>query len=286
MKNILIPTDFSDCAIEAAHVAIHLAAKSGATLHFVHLMDTPVNWMNSGIDFEERYPDVSRKVKHARNELNKLVDRAEKASVKAKADIEYNQDYSIIMHYIEMHQIDLVIMGSHGVRGIKELFIGSNTQKIARLSSVPVLVIKKAPQSMDIKKIVFAYDFEEPAQKYFLALSDFAEMLGARIQLLYINTPLNFKESKEIHHKLEEYSQLKPSLIEKCSVYNSFSFEKGLLTFCKENEIDMVAMLTHGRTGFARLMNSSVTERVINHIDIPVWSFNIQSGNGENNDYA
>ncbi|MDF9796541.1 nucleotide-binding universal stress UspA family protein [Catalinimonas alkaloidigena] len=277
MKNILIPTDFSDCANEAAKVAIKLAAQSGATLRFIHLMETPFNWLSQGVDLEKRYPDVSKKVRLARNELNKLLDQAEKSSVLAKVDIEYNQDYSMIIKYIEMHAIDLVVMGSHGVKGIKELFIGSNTQKIVRLSPVPVLVIKHAQQSSELKRIVFVYDFEETAHQHFLTLADFAALVGAEVDLLFINTPLNFKESKEIELKLEEYAQLKPSQIGNKRVYNSFSFEKGLLAYCAENSVDMVAMLTHGRKGINRLMNSSITERVINHINIPVWSFNIQS---------
>lgn len=200
---------------------------------------------------------------------------SEKKEVKAKANIEYNQDYASIITFIEQHSIDLVVMGSHGASGFKELFIGSHTQKIVRLSPVPVLVIKRPVENLSIKHIIFAYDFEITAHEKFLKIVDLATLLEAKIHLLFVNTPLNFKESHEINKKLEEYAQLAPQIVSSSNVYNSISFEKGLVAFYKERGGDMVIMLTHVRKGMSRLLNSSVTERVINHVEVPVMSLRI-----------
>lgn len=275
MKNILVPTDFSDCAHHAAEVAIQLARKSDAMLHFIHLLDVPIDWLYPGADMDKRYPDVDQRVRKARHQLEALVKEAEQQGTKAKADIEYNQDYSVVITYIAQHTIELVVMGSHGVSGIRELFIGSTTQKVVRLSPIPVLVIKQRSENLSIGQIVFAYDFEIPAHTVFLKIADFAALLHAKMHLLYINTPLNFKESPEINNKLDEYASLAPQVVASVNVFNSLNFEKGLVAFCKEKEGDMIVMLTHARKGLSRLLNSSVTERVINHVDIPVLSLTI-----------
>ncbi|MEK6481821.1 universal stress protein [Catalinimonas sp. 4WD22] len=275
MKSILVPTDFSECAEYASKMAIQLARKSGAILHFIHLIEVPVDWLYSGTDLDKRYPDISNKVKKAKNALDGLVREAERQDVVVKTNIEYNQDYSIIITYTEQHAIDLIVMGSHGTSGIKELFIGSHTQKIVRLSQVPVLVIKHSINKLEIKQIVFAYDFESEAQSYFQKVIDFASLLGAKIHLLFVNTPLNFKESQSINQILAEYARLAPQVVSSTNVYDSFSFEKGLINFCHEKEGDMIVMLTHGRKGMFRLLNSSVTERVIDHVNVPVMSLNI-----------
>jgi nucleotide-binding universal stress UspA family protein len=280
MKSILVPTDFSDCAKYASDVAMQLARRSQATLHFVHLMDVPIDWLYSGVGMDERYPDVNKRVKKARRQLDLLSEAAEKQGIKVKTDIEYNHAYSILIKYTQQHAIDLLVMGSHGASGLKELFIGSNTQKIVRASAVPVLVIKRPPDQLNIRHVVVAYDFETEAYQPFKKITELIALFQAKIHLVFINTPANFMETREISHKMEAYAAIAPQLISSTDIYNSLSFEKGLLYYCREKEGTMIILMTHVRKGLNRLLNSSVTERIINHVDIPVMSLNIQQQEG------
>ena len=275
MKSILVPTDFSDCAKYASDAALKFAQKSGATLHFMHLLDVPVDWFYTGAGMDEHYPDVNKRVKQAQRKLDALQETAEKAGVKAKVNIEYNHSYKMMLKYADQHNIDLIIMGSHGASGLKELFIGSNTQRVVRSSAAPVLVIKQPLEDFDIKNIVLAYDFESDARIPLKKIAGFAGPLKAKLHLVYISTPANFMETSEVKPRMEHYLSEAPQLISSTNMYNSLSFEKGLLNFCKEKDGDMIIMLTYGRKGISRFLTSSVTERVINHVDIPVMSMNI-----------
>lgn len=58
-------------------------------------------------------------------------------------------------------------MGSHGVSGFREMFIGSNTEKVVRFSEVPVLVVKNEITSFEVRNFVFASDFSEEIKNHF-----------------------------------------------------------------------------------------------------------------------
>lgn len=266
MKKILVPTDFSEFADIATDTAIMLAKKSSAEIHFVHLMDIPVDWINLvESDQKKMYPDITLKVKKANNKLDMLLTKAEKAGLDAKKFIQYNANYKYIIKHIEGFSCDFVVMGSHGTSGLAEWLIGSNAQKVVRHSNVPVMVVKKAvPQLGDI---VFASDFEKDSFDAFKRILEIAEMLQVKIHLLFINTPSNFTESKLTDLMMEKFIAAGGNYIEGSWVYNCYDFEEGLAQFTKKYG-SIIALVTHGKKGY-------VTESVVNHLDIPVLSVHL-----------
>lgn len=82
MKNILVPTDFSDCARAAEEYALDIAKKANAETHFLHLLMTPTDWKKLPLEKEKNYPETKAKIGHADNELKKLKRRAEKLGLK------------------------------------------------------------------------------------------------------------------------------------------------------------------------------------------------------------
>lgn len=277
MKSILIPTDFSDCAGHAVQAAIAIAQKTNAEIHFLHLMSVPVDWLKLE-EKEKMYPDVTRRVNKANIRLNSLVELAEKSEVNAKKYLCYNENYEQIIRHIKGNGNDFVVMGSHGASGIQELFIGSLTQKIARLSPVPVLVIKTLQEEFKISNIVFASDFEEDVQDQYLQVVDFARNVEAKLHLLYINTPFNFTDTDTTKIKMGNYAMHSPRLVESTNVYNYNNIDVGLFKFCEQKNADMIAMITHGRKGISGILVRSITESVINHSNLPVLSINISHG--------
>jgi len=275
MKKILVPTDFSDCADNGANAAIAIAKKTGADIRFVHLMAIPVDWINLEDNCSKMYPEVTKKVNNANHKLDKLVENAEKGGVSAVKELCYNESYDYIINSVKTQAIDLIVMGSHGARGFRELLAGSNTQKIVRLSPVPVLIVKRDTQNFNVKNIVFASDFSEEVMEEFKQVVDFTKRIGAKLHLLFVNTPLNFTDSFEIKIKMGAYALHAPDRVESTNVYNCNTLDEGLIEFSKEHGGDMLAMITHGRKGISRLFNRSITESVVNHYDMPVLSLHL-----------
>jgi len=166
-----------------------------------------------------------------------------------------------------------VVMGSHGLHGVEELFIGSHAQKVVRFSPVPVLLVKNADPELEINNVVFASDFEDEVKGAFERVLDFAQLVGSKVHLLFINTPANFTDSSKIHKKMDSFKELNPEIAESTDVYNcTYDVEDGLLLSCNRMNADVIAMVTHGRKGIIRLVRRSITETIINYSKIPVLS--------------
>jgi nucleotide-binding universal stress UspA family protein len=94
-------------------------------------------------------------------------------------------------------------MGSHGANGFKEMFIGSNAEKVVRNSEIPVLLSKR-PTNFNVNKFVFASDFSDEIKKPFEKVVEFANKFDAELHVVMINTPSSFKPthfSEEIMDK-------------------------------------------------------------------------------------
>ncbi|MDA0195758.1 MAG: universal stress protein [Bacteroidetes bacterium] len=277
MKRILVPTDFSSCAKNAADVAIKITEMVGGEIHFIHYMSIPIDWVKMELVRKKFYPDVSKEVIGARSELNQLVKMAENKGVEAKYYIAYNESTSNVITQIKEKDITLVVIGSHGASGMRELFIGSNAQKIVRLSPVPTLVVKNKVESIKKPNLIFVSDFEKESMAPFRKTLEFARLLDANIKLVYINTPMYFSDTWEIKEKMYSFSLVGGNLVSSEQIVDAHIFEEGLKKYCQSNENNIVVMATHGRTGISRVFYGSLTEKVINHMDHPVLSFKIQN---------
>ena len=278
MKKILIPTDFSECSGYATEFAINIARKTRSEIVFLHLTAVPVDWKNLPKDQEKIYPDITTRINTINAKMSVLITKVEKEGLKASMSVIYNEGYGKIIDYIKNNEIDFVVMGSHGAGAIKEFFVGSTTQKVARLSPVPVLAIKKPVASEDIGNIVFPSDFSEEILNPFMEVVKFARLFDSRLHLVFINTPFNFSDTASIKHKMNNYALHAPGVVESTSIYNAFEFEDGLKEFCDEQcNGDIIAMITHGRKGLSRMYSGSLTESTINHLDLPILSLKVES---------
>lgn len=276
MKNILVPTDFSDCANNAAELAIQLAKKSNAEIHFLHIIRTPVDWKNLRKEKEKNFPETLHEIGHARGELTKLELKGKKAGIVTKTFLVFDKDTDEIITHLKQHHHDFIVMGSHGVKGFKEL-IGSNTQKVVRYSPVPVLVIKSKSKTTAIKHIVFASNFEKEVHQSFLKIMAFADLVKAQIHLLYVNMPFQFKETDEIEIAMQNFHKKCPRGTCSINIYNALNEERGIQKFAEKINADVIALTTHGKTGFIKMIAPSITESLVNHSNIPILSVNIKS---------
>ncbi len=278
MKQILVPTDFSICAQRAVTAALGLANTAEAEIHFLHITNIPVDWQGMS-DSEKIYPEVTEKIKRLNLQLDRLVEEARKLGYTSHKHLVFNRDYRAILDHIALNEIDLVVMGSRGASGLKEWLVGSNTQKIVRLSPVPVLVVKdEGPEEFKINHLVFVSDFEDEVMEQFKAYLEFVRQLGAKISLLFINTPENFTDTLTTKIKMGNYAMHAPGLVENTYIFNHYSFSRGLKAFCEEHQADALGMITHGSHSKMHLFNSSLTESVVNHIPLPVLTMHYSNG--------
>lgn len=281
MKRILIPTDFSDCAAAAESAGLQIAEKAGAELHFLHLIPTPVDWIDIPLEKEKLYPEVRAEIARAKNALSALVARAEAKGIQAEPFLVFNKSREEIVEHVKVYACDFVVMGSHGAKGFREI-IGSNAQQVVRASPVPVLVVKKVTDNFEVKNIVFASDFEEDVHAPFREILEFARLMHAQLHLLYVNMPYHFKETDEAETAMADFMSRYNDIGCTMNIYNAQNEERGIEKFTRKIKADAVAITTHGRSGFMKIISSGVTESLVNHSGVPVLSVNIKVGKAVN----
>src|SRR5690606_1569717 len=194
---------------------------------------------------------------------------------KFKTRIAFGNPYAGISKEITEIEADLVIMGSKGSSGLEELLIGSNTEKVVRQAKCPVITVKEAINADEIRKIIFASDFSDINNKVIQHIKVLQELLGAELSLVKINTPSFFETSKDSRTKINDFVAQHGLSNTQAVIYNSTSEEEGIIEYAEEINADMIAMATHGRTGFMHLLSGSIAEDVVNHAKRPVWTMKI-----------
>lgn len=277
MKSILVPCDFSDSAVQAFKFAVEVASKSRGEVHLLHVIELPVmhdTLIAPTLSYEEAFLKDAKA--QADKDFNKMRAKWAKDGPKVKSSVEYGPVTPTILDYVGEKKIDLVVMGTKGASGLKELLIGSNTEKIVRKSKVPVIAVKKYVKASSIKKIVFPNTLRDDQEEITLKIKSLQDFFKAKLHILYVNTPANFKRDNETHDKLKAFVKrfmLKDYAI---NVYNDYSEEAGVMNFTHEIGGDMIVMATHGRRGISHLMSGSIAEDVVNHVDCPIWTFATQ----------
>jgi nucleotide-binding universal stress UspA family protein len=274
MKKILIPTDFSECASYATQYAFELAKKLNCELEFLHVISTPVDWVKIPFENEKLYPEILDHIRIAKNELAVLEKKSKDKNIKATSSLVFNVGNEDLASYINESEYELIAIGSHGSSGIKEKVIGSNTQKIMRSSSIPVLVVKNKPEK-SFTNAVFVSDFEDISKQAFHKLTALADKINMSTQLLYVNTHTSIDADKT-QSKMDKLLNF-CDRAEKCSkqIINAETIEKGIQDFSTKESIDMVCICTHGKSGFKQLFSPSIAESIANHIELPLLSIKL-----------
>ena len=273
MKKILVPTDFSECSKNALNAAMKIAKKTNAQIELVHVYDRPViGFVDLNIDHKKN----KTMLQNAQKTIESMVSILEKEGINVKPHILADIPLTEIMDQKKFSDIDLIVMGSQGSEGLKELFIGSNTEKVVRKSKVPILSLKEDQGSFDLKNIVLASNFYKELEGVFHQMNDFLRPFNPHYNLLKVVTPGNFETSHYSRKLMNEFADRFKLKDYSIHIYNDNNVEAGILNFAKEEEADAIVIATHGRKGIEHLINGSLAEDVINHALTPVLSFKLK----------
>lgn len=274
MKRILVPTDFSEHAENALKAAAIIAKKNKCEIFLLHLLELP-NQMNDAMTSGGSIPEVMLFIKKANEKLQKIKEQPYLNGISVNASVQFERAFNGILSFNKKNKIDLIIMGSHGTSGIEEVLIGSNTEKVVRLSDIPVLVIKKDVGELNFKNIVFASDFSKEIRKPFKKMVEFIEIFDANLFLVMICTPNSFKTTLNAEKTMKDFIENYDIKNYSLHIFNDTNIENGITNFSKTIDADLIGLCTHGRTGLAHFFNGSISEDLVNHTTKPVITFKI-----------
>lgn len=277
MKKIIVPIDFSEYSDYALETAAMLAKKNNAEILALHMLEMSEAILTKG-DSEMQQETIFY-LKLAEKRFNEFLDKDYLDGLSVTPIVKHFKVFSEVNEVAKEQQADLIVMGSHGSSGLKEFFVGSNTEKVVRYAEIPVLVIKHNPILTEFDNVVFACDFSEDAVAAYLNAKRMCDSLKAKMHLIYVNLPSeSFKSTAEIEAKVSGFLKKADGDLEGLSnvaYVNDYTVEKGITSFSNKVGADLIAIATHGRKGLAHFFEGSISEDLANHATLPVMTFKI-----------
>lgn len=284
MIRILVPYDFSPSADHALDFAISLTHNyPKLEILVLHVIETPmttgVGAMGGGFD---PIPDFENQVffmellENRKKQFEELRQKFAQSEFELSTKIEVGNIYRNISDTIINQSIDLIVMGSKGSSGLNEILIGSNTEKVVRTATCPVITVKEKTDASQLKKVVFASDFRQADHEVAGRFKKMQHLFDAEFYFVFVNTPGSFETSRESMNRIRTFVNTHKFEHVKAEIYNSLSEEEGIIQFAEDIDADMIAITTHGRSGLLHLFTGSIAEDVVNHSKRPVWTFKVK----------
>lgn len=291
-KKILFPTDFSRCAEQAQAHALYLAQEFGAELHMLHA--------NAALEYapHELRPHFPNH-EEVTAQLRELALRHMSASFSTHeaAELKVKQVYQngvsvapVILTYASEHDIDLIVMGTHGRRGLGHLLLGSVAEEVVRTAMCPVLTIRErqvpAPAEQ-FERILVPIDFSDHSRQALLYAKALAENYGARLQLLHVVEDLRYPSfymaerfayfdirpdvATRAQQELEQFFREAegPKVAADLHIIEGGAAHE-IVKFTEKNASDLIVIATHGLTGLEHFLMGSVAENVVRRAPCPV----------------
>ncbi len=289
MKKIIVPTDFSEQAQSALDLASEIAVSTGAKIVLMHVIEyakkqtvflgssslNTMGTLSTGVEMDDIY--FIQLFKRRKEQFAQILQDPKYANVDITDKILLGTPYHAISEEITESEADLIIMGTTGVNDWEESLIGSTAEKIVRHANCPVLTLRRKVKLEDIEKIVFASDFKELNPSYLKIVKGIQKLFNAELHMVYVNTPGNFKNEREIIGNLTQFAKENNLDNHKIHVYCHQHEEEGIVWFTEDFKMDMVMMATHGRTGIIRMFEHSIAEDVVNFSKKPVVTINLSN---------
>jgi len=290
MKKILVPTDFSQPAHNAARYAINLAKGIKANVELCHAMFVPAEspfaaqspWPVE--DYSSIKKQSTQELKFLANKLaaeEQLAETEEISSTKIEYTAEAGSVAEIVSNLVDQKDVDLVVMGLTGKSQFMRQILGSNSLGVLNMATFPVLLVPDHASFKPIKKIAFATDLSAGDIDVIHCLSGLARHLSADILITHVSRE---KLNQPDHQK--KIDIFISDVI--CKVnYNKIYYrhisegnvDSGLSWLIANSGIDILVMVHRQRSFFSGLFKSSHTKRLAKHIQIPLFVFpeNVQS---------
>jgi nucleotide-binding universal stress UspA family protein len=295
IHRILYPTDFSATAKQALTHALFLAEQFEAELHMLHAI---VLHESDPRDPERHFPEPSdilnRLFEIADSEMAEIVRQNESKTFSIReAKVRGYSAGEVILEYVQEHDIDLVVMGTHGRRGPARMFLGSVAEEVVRHAKCPVLTLRQEEKPSTIEameKILVPVDFSPYSEEALSYGKELAVLYGAGLQVLhtieepaypYFYTPGGSVSTiQQLEALRERAEEALDKLLEEakgpevpCETFLATGRPSTeIARFAEEHDSDMVVIATHGLTGLERLLVGSTAEHVVRLAPCPVFT--------------
>lgn len=283
MNKILVPTDFSPCAVNASHYALQLATRLRVGVHICHAILIPVQtlavnpdtWATS--DYSHLETATMNALSVTAGEMENEMAHELAANVgNSKPHVDYSCHMGLVADVVDRivdeKRLSLVVMGMSGAGELSRLFMGSSTRSVIDHAKFPVLLVPPSVKFKPVKKIAFTTDMLAGDINVLNSVAEIARYFNAEILIAHIASP--DKDTRLDDKQVTEFLSEVTDKINYPKIYyrnvKSADVDQGLDWLCKNGQIDMIATVHRHQNFIERIFSGSYTQQLAKHVEIPL----------------
>ncbi|MDP9077033.1 MAG: universal stress protein [Bacteroidota bacterium] len=284
MKTILVPTDFSAAADNAARYAMQIAKRMKTGIQLCNAVLVPVEAPGAAqVAWPlEDYTSIKNEVTVDLSYLSEMLELEERDVSNPQSYhpfVTYNSEIGtvkdVIRNRVDEQKMPLVVMGMSGAGGVSRFFLGSNSRDLIDIACFPVLLIPATAVFKPVQKIAFATDLSKEDIEVIHSLASMARLFNAEILITHCTDEKYEKDVVE--HEVDDFLCEVTSKANYDKIYyrhvKSIDLEHGLDWLTEHGQIDMLAMVHRPHHFLAKLLKGSYTQKMARHITIPLMVF-------------
>lgn len=300
IKTILVPVDFSECSRAALERAGALARRLGAAVHVLHVWELPEALPPGANEGAYAGQLIGMAEKFAETKLHELTQdaRAQGLAI-AESLLEMGSPPSAIAERAKQGRYDLLVLGTHGRKGLSRVLLGSVAEKVVRTAPCPVLTVHGGSEPRAPAKVLVPVDYSEGSKQALTYAVELARLVGAELEVVHVwDRPSFVTDQMQVETQsgrrslaelvLENAELEMQSFLASCGreiaalPHRLLSGQPAatLVAELERGEHDLVVMGTRGRTGLKHLVLGSVAEKLVRHSPVAVLTVPTASVDG------
>lgn len=271
MKNILLPTDFSENSINAMRYALQLFRDTRCSFFLVHTF-TPAAY-HSGKAFNNftSVELVQANRKAASEEIKAVRDKLIREFNNPNHSFQWSVDFNLltskINSMVKNKQIDLILMGTQGATGAREIFLGTQTMYTIKKVKIPVLAVPSGYSFKKPENLLFATDYKILREEDLKLMKFFIRLCSGKLHVLNVFTEQGMEEEQRLNQrKIAEYFEDKKPVFH---LTEGNDIPEAVEAFQKKNHIDLIFMVHKKHSFFENILFKPVINQLVYHTSIP-----------------
>jgi nucleotide-binding universal stress UspA family protein len=303
IRSILVPLDGTSFGEHALPMALTIAHRAGATIHLAHVHEIPPPATLAGVEIMYHLDERDREAD--KEYLNRLAGRiAESWPVTLKKNVLVGNTVSALKEFSQTHDIDLVVMSTHGRGAFARFWLGSVADELSREVTQPVLLIRPKEGEPDLKRevnlklVLLPSDGTVRSEEVFGPALELAKLFNSHLDVMRVVKPVMrpsympdgatvstlpegvLEEIRKAQAKKEARAQVYLDDVSDGLAEDGYVVEThvvvnerpadGIEAEARVRHADLIAMETHARSGLGRLFLGSVAGKVVRDGTAPV----------------
>ncbi|WP_324721080.1 universal stress protein [Salinimicrobium sp. HB62] len=271
MKRVLLPTDFSENAYNAAKYAVQLLSGEECIFYLLNTY-TPVLYDNESLVYSATQPTLTEIYRNKSLQgLERVLRRIKRNFKNERHHFEKISSFNLLNDEIKElvieKVIDLIVMGTKGATGAEEILFGTHTVHAIKKTRCPLLAVPSHYEFKVPREILFPTDYEAEIPQLLGILKELAQMHSSTINILHVYfginlNPIQTSRKKALARAFKDISHHFYSVTEK-------SVTRAIYDFQEENETDMLAMVNNKHSFFENLLFTPVVNEIGFNVKVP-----------------